>query len=562
MKHDLGCGRFFKSICFLIILALVSPSARGLDRHKCLHVNFAPPSNNILDSLETVVPILGIISETIRFFSKKKERKQKPPSITPASTPIAQPIQSCICTKNIIYQNCDPIEPPPLDPDTITTRTYKVTRSKKKRYTTFSGNKRQHTIHKQIVKILNKNFSFRRTHRIKYLHRLADVVDCSAHTAHACNQEHEYEHSYALIEFAKSVLNIAKETGKFLCLTAQGVFKGTWGVASQTALLATQIATAPIETSQALLSSISHLTDKIVRASWLAFADSNEFIYKVADKIKSLETRFNNLSYEAKVVQTACFVTEFLFPVAATKVRVLKNFKQLKKAVKKVVKHNPRGTIAPAFLDSYEFIKSSVSTWTDKKIHKATQRAILKSKGCSEIIDIGTDIIDCSKLVKANERWSGKGLLHVCKGNYKFLSKKGLKSGLHTEQALNHFLKMCNFDKSRPATKVFSNGVKIVKFPEDYFISKKHFKRATGFVMENGKKTKWKGIKTLFPGHYTPMTIRKSGQEIISKAKNFLKSDSFGNLIFEGRDKEKVNIRMVLNNKNRQIVTIFPKAIQ
>lgn len=159
------------------------------------------------------------------------------------------------------------------------------------------------------------------------------------------------------------------------------------------------------------------------------------------------------------------------------------------------------------------------------------------------------------ELILLNRKWNMKGLIHVCKGNFKFLNREyksfGLISGMHTEKALKHFLKMCRIDRSELIIEKLRNGVKVVKIPKEFISSK----------MRSGRWDAKKEfcIKTLWPEYYTPKKILLAGQDILRQGVNGV--NKYGKVksnMFIGKTKDGIKTVVYIDGITGFIKTVFP----
>ena len=169
----------------------------------------------------------------------------------------------------------------------------------------------------------------------------------------------------------------------------------------------------------------------------------------------------------------------------------------------------------------------------------------------------------------AEKNWvSVKGLLHTVKGNLK-LSTDGtfrLKSGMHTEKGLEHFIKLNALKKNEYIIKnvktfneknlysnmilkeALPNGVIRLQLPREAWHNNEAFKKA---IVEAVPGQKVKGVKTLWPSHFTLSDIANTTETVYQNGKTGLSTERI-----TGTFK---NIKIRINVDNNRIVSSFPE---
>ncbi len=161
------------------------------------------------------------------------------------------------------------------------------------------------------------------------------------------------------------------------------------------------------------------------------------------------------------------------------------------------------------------------------------------------------------EIIELNKRWNLKGLLHTHKGE--FLPSKNIykgknipfaiKSGMHTERALEHFIKMNNFSKSDLFLEKLHNGVTRVILPREAFVDKIYYKRASVKTLDG---TSIRGIKTLWPaGKDSPAQTLAYAHEIMRTPGTQINKSQFCGIV----DGIKATVTL---DPITKIISIFP----
>lgn len=204
-----------------------------------------------------------------------------------------------------------------------------------------SANAIQHDIYQEAIDILNNSADVRYAFfDVETIVSMADFVSESSYAAHEYAQLHAYEQSYRLLDFASSVYDVLKGTGKFLYLSGKGVAAGCCRVGTFPFVLAKNLLTAPVDTVTEIVNGISTIAGCLLRGMWESvILSENEFVQsKTAETIQVISAHLNSMSYEEKVEEGAALVTELLFPVAMSKLKLVERSKRFANSLRKVLK--------------------------------------------------------------------------------------------------------------------------------------------------------------------------------------------------------------------------------
>ena len=208
----------------------------------------------------------------------------------------------------------------------------------------------------------------------------------------------------------------------------------------------------------------------------------------------------------------------------------------------------------------------TAETVAGANIARSYLEALVEAGAGSESIHL-TALKTANVIDSADKKWTSvKGLLHTVKGNA-VLAADGtfkLKSGMHTEKGLAHFIKLNAekgnhyviqtveaFSEENLASKVIlkqtlPNGVVRLRLPRKAWNNKDAFSQA--FVQVEGKK--FKGVKTLWPEKFNISDIAKATESIVLQ-NSYTASERISG-VFEG-----VKVR-VTRDAEGKVITSFP----
>ncbi len=397
------------------------------------------------------------------------------------------------------------------------------------------------------------------------------------------NSLSEFETANTFANFSASLLESVKGTAKFLTLIGNGAYKSISRY-KDPILLVKNFGAGFLK----LGASLGDCALKTLELGYYLTIDQDKFIEesfniakKVSKKIDKIYQQFDGLPYEEKVIliselSTSLVLDSVTFGLAGETLSKISSFwKYIPELVKEesyICKY--AGSLIDGKIETAKSllmpVQNSISNYTDiiflstKYGFEKTKNALTVIQDTPKVLALENSLIKNVELVILNRHWNLKGLIHVCKGNFRIGTQLGfngepilgLESGMHTVKALNHFLKMCKIDKSELIIEKLENGVTRVILDKKHFATKQSYRLAN-----NGAKLN--GTKTLWPNNYTPNDILNAGQDILKFGKNGINSKT-GAIIknkFIGITKDGIKA-IVWVNENGLITTCYPDWFQ
>lgn len=228
------------------------------------------------------------------------------------------------------------------------------------------------------------------------INSLLDITKTSASEAFTYNKEKNYDSTASCIDFATSILILAKEIGLTLT-TPTGIAYALSGAAlgcSQRAifpyLLAINTTISPFKTIKGFVLGVTGIFYNTIRSAWVALYDFDQFNKEISEQIES----FKKMSDEDKAFAIGKSIATWLIPTSALKMPALEKVKGkvsktcenlYKKVIKKhktIVKNSNIDNVIKETLQGKENITSKYILSADEAL---TVGEIFLGKGYKEI---------------------------------------------------------------------------------------------------------------------------------------------------------------------------------